>query len=456
MGSAKVNFIIIIRRPAAGPRRSFTGNYSDGKKQETMKKNLQTVFFAVLTGAAVGILLGIWTADGRNWEIAMENPEYWEARQAAQESVVQDALEGKIKTARVETPEIEFDFGVKEKNQATVTGSHDFPVKNVGTAPLTLKEKSKSCFCTEFSIAKKTLLPGESTTVNVKWDAERGGGSFKQSVLISTNDPVRPEIFFNVKGLFSAPVVCNPNQLLFSGISNTEANSREFHILGFGSESDGTPKPLQISDADVTVSDPDHFEVTLQPGSLDEMTEEAKNNEVLGKATALIKGVMTIRPGLAHGAFQEIVRFKTARPELPFLEMMVEGQIAGSISISGAKYDKHKTGQLMIGPVSSAKGSVDSFRLTLFDPTVIADAKTVRVESVRPDWLKVRFHYPDAEVQKTMPVKWVDAEVEIPSGSPQERYSGPGLSATGEIVIGIGEGESCQEVILPVSFAVGP
>ncbi|MBQ3388076.1 MAG: DUF1573 domain-containing protein [Thermoguttaceae bacterium] len=421
-----------------------------------MKKTVYAALGGILIGAVLGIVLAYTGMAGRSWSVSVENPDYWESRRQAAQTAAEEALAGKIKAPRVETPEIEYDFGVKEKNRETVTGSHDFPVQNTGTAPLTLKEKTKSCYCTEFHIAKKTLQPGESTTVNVKWDAERGGGSFKQSVIISTNDPVRPEIFFNVKGLFSSPVVAHPNQLLFSGISNGEEQSREFHILGFGTDADGNPLPLSIEDGDVTVWDPDHFRVTLTAAAPDEMTEEEKTNPVLGKATSLIRGTLTVLPGLAQGAFQETVRFKTHRPEQPLLELMVEGQIVGSVSISGTKYDKRKTGQLAIGPVSSARGQTESFRLTFDNPAFIANEETVRLVSTRPDWLHVSFQFLDPEAQKSMPVKWVDAAVEIPAGSPQQRFSGPGLAETGEIVMEIGSDPEKEQVVLPVSFTVGP
>lgn len=421
-----------------------------------MKKITTILLLGIITGTLLGTVLGYTVLLRRKWDPSMEHPEYWESRRQAAVTAAEDALAGKVKAPRVETPEIEFDFGVKEKNKETVKGEHDFKVINTGNMPLTLAKKSKSCFCTEFSIAKKTLQPGESTVVNVKWDAERGGGSFKQSVLLTTNDPVHPEIFFNVKGLFTSPVVCHPNQLIFSGVSNNEEQSREFHILGFGTDSDDAPIPLEIADSDVTVSDPEHFKVTLTPGTLDDLTDDEKSNSVLGKATSLIKANLTILPGLPQGAFQEIVRFKTNRAELPLLELMVEGQVAGSISITGAKYDRHKTGQLAIGPVSSAAGHTESFRLTFYDPAFIADSGTVRIESVRPQWLQVSLQYPDAEAQKSMPVKWVDAKVEIPAGSPQERYSGPGLAETGEIVIVVGSGDQAQTLVLPVSFTVGP
>ena len=111
----------------------------------------------------------------------------------------------------------------------------------------------------------------------------------------------------------------------------------------------------------------------------------------------------------------------------------------------------------MIGPVSSATGATEKIRLTIFDKNLIADESTLLVAKTRPERMKVQINYPDAETQKKMPVKLIDVDVEIPAGSPQERYSGPGLGETGEIVFQIGSDEGDrQEVILPVSFAVGP
>jgi len=70
--------------------------------------------------------------------------------------------------------------------------------------------------------------------------------------------------------------------------------------------------------------------------------------------------------------------------------------------------------------------------------------------------MKIEFQYPPEEAQKALPVKMIPVTVEIPAGAPQGRYSGPGLTETGEIVFGIGAGEKPQEIILPVNFAVGP
>ena len=133
-----------------------------------MKAAIKAAAGGLLLGLILGTVLGIWGIRGRGWDITVENPDFWKERAASEESVRREVSQGKVKAPRVETPEIEFDFGVLEKTKETAVGSHDFPVKNSGTAPLTLQKKSKSCYCTEFSIAKKTLLPGESTTVNVK------------------------------------------------------------------------------------------------------------------------------------------------------------------------------------------------------------------------------------------------------------------------------------------------
>ena len=419
-----------------------------------MKTTIKVVLGAILFGALLGAAYGLWMTTRRSWDSSLENVETIKKERAqeaaAAKAVVDEAKSEKSKFPRVETPEIEYDFGVLEKNDANEKGSHDFVIKNVGTGVLKLTEKDKSCFCTEFHIEKKSLPPGEQTICRVTWDGKRGGGDFKQSVLIGTNDPLAKEIFFNVKGLYNSPVVCNPNQLAFNGVQNTREETREFHLLGFGKTESGEPIPLEITDS--ILSDPEHFVLTLEKGTPDQMTEEEKKNKVLSQATSLYRGTLTLKPGMPQGSFQEEIQFRTNNASLPILEVMLEGQITGTITISGTHYDKHETGQVVIGPVSSRKTTLEKIRLTVLDPTLIADEETFKVVSARPDWLKINLRYPDKEAQKTMPVKILDVEIEIPAGSPQGKFSGPSLGETGEIILKIGP----QQLILPVNFAVGP
>lgn len=419
-----------------------------------MKSTVTVILAAIGVGALLGAMIGLYRNHVTRWDLSMEDVSYFEKEAAKAQEKVEAAAAGKVKAPRVKLDEIEYDFGVMPLNDQTQTGSHDFTIENIGTETLKLTEKDKSCFCTNFSIAKKTLAPGEKTTCTVTWDGHSGGGDFKQSVIIGTNDPQATEFFFNVKGLYTSPIICNPNQVVFTGISNGQEHTRDFHILGFGKTEAGEPFPLEFSET--KVSDPEHFVLSIEKGSLDEMTDGEKENKIFQQATSLYRASITIKPGLPQGSFQEVVQFKTNHPELPVLELMVEGQITGAVTLSGTKYDKHGTGQLQIGPVSSRVTTSERLRMDIVNPTLTANAETVRVLRSRPEWLKVTFDYPAEELQKALPVKMIPITVEIPAGSPQGKFTGPGLAETGEIVFGIGAGDSPQEVILPVNFAVGP
>lgn len=417
-----------------------------------MKKVVFALLAAVAAGVLVGSAIGAYKVHRAHWDLSMEESSFFENQAAERKKKADDAAEGKIKAPKVLVDMIEYDFGVMELNEQTQTGTHDFTITNDGNETLKLKEKDKSCFCTNFSLAKRTLLPGESTTCTVTWDGHSGGGEFKQSVLLTSNDPRHPEFFFNVKGLYISPIVCNPNHITLNGVSLTEPITRGFHILGFGTDDAGNPFDCQFSD--ITVSDPDHFEVTIEKGTLDEMTDSEKENTVLKNATSLFNGTLTVKPGLSIGSFQELVRFKTNHPKLPYMELMVEGQIAGSVNISGRKFDKYGTGQLQIGTVSSRDTTVENIRLDINDPLLTASDDTVKVISKRPEWLQVELTFPETDVP--MPVKMIPVTITIPAGSPQENYGGPELAQTGEIVFAVGEGEKAQKVILPVNFSVGP
>ena len=62
-----------------------------------------------------------------------------------------------------------------------------------------------------------------------------------------------------------------------------------------------------------------------------------------------------------------------------------------------------------------------------------------------------------ASLQKQTKVRQVEVDVEVPAGSPQGAFMGPGKDQLGEIVFQIGEDEeTAQTVVVPVRFAVAP
>lgn len=414
-----------------------------------MRNTILVIIGSIIIGALLGYGLGRHSAEEIRWVSSLEEAGIELKPETEEEKKVYDSSDPIVK---VDNPI--FDFGILEKNEKTEKGSHDFVLENVGGSELTLEDGGKGCMCTNFAIMKKSLKKGEKTTVNFSWDGTKGGGVFDQSVRIKTNDPKHKDLYLTVRGLYSSSVLGNPNQIQFNGIGSGASASRDFKIFGFVKDKQGKPFPLEILEK--TISDSQHFEIELKKGTLADMDSSEKENRLLQKATCVYVGKLKLKPGIPQGSFQEVMRFRTNDEKIPILEMLVEGQIAGVVNISGNKYDRTASGRLLIGAVSSAKGETNRIRLTVVDK-FIANEQTVRVASVRPKWLEVKFKYPDENLQKSMPAKMIEVDVIIPKGAPQENFVGPEKERLGEIVFRVGATpETDHDIVLPVHFAVGP
>ncbi len=425
-----------------------------------MRAIVATVLSGALLGVGVGVGVGKIQSQSRFWTPQMEiNATVKAATDAvANAGSPEDASKTPDvqRGPRVEVLETSFDFGILEKNAANEKGEHPFKIKNVGDETLTLANGGKGCFCTDFEISHKSLRPGETAAVLFKWDAARSGGVFNQGVRVLTNDPKAPEVDFAVRGLYTAPIVCEPNEISFQNASATAETTRSFRLFGFEHNDDGTPFPLEI--LGVEVADSALLDFQIEKVDLAELTDKERSHNLFSNTTNLFKGVATLKPGMPQGAFQEIVRVRTNSPKTPVLEIVVGGQIAGNaVRLSGRQYDAKGTGYLLLDSVSTRETTESQLRLTIQDK-ILTNAETVRVKSVRPSWLEVEFQYPPEELQKSAaPVRMVDATVRVPAGSPQGAFMGPSKEQLGEIVFAVGETpETTQEIVLPVRFAVGP
>src|SRR4029079_3243929 len=98
---------------------------------------------------------------------------------------------------RIEVPETRYDFGTMQRGTSK---SHEFVIRNVGTAALTLRKGKTSCKCTLSQVPNASVPPGGSTKVKLEWSAKAGGGEFTQSAQVETSDPLQSEIEFTVSG----------------------------------------------------------------------------------------------------------------------------------------------------------------------------------------------------------------------------------------------------------------
>jgi hypothetical protein len=125
------------------------------------------------------------------------------------------------------------------------TGSHEFTVRNTGTAPLTLSRGATSCSCTvsDFETseggspeARKVVAPGESTRIRVQWRGKGAGGPFRQQVTILTDDPRLPEIVFVVEGTVVPTWKAVPDAIVLSRVSASTGGRATADVFTFGRE----------------------------------------------------------------------------------------------------------------------------------------------------------------------------------------------------------------------------
>ena len=80
----------------------------------------------------------------------------------------------------------EHNFGTMAVNEKK---SHTFVIRNEGEATLKMEPGTPTCKCTEFTIHKESLEPGEETEVYLEWVPKTESKKFRQHAPIFTNDP---------------------------------------------------------------------------------------------------------------------------------------------------------------------------------------------------------------------------------------------------------------------------
>ena len=417
-----------------------------------MRVFIKSILIGVILGLVIGYALGATRAALKPWDVSLEVNKGKEfADVGKEEEKVVDSEHG----PRVKVDNILYDFGILEKNAAQEKGEHLFYIENVGDEPLTLADGGKACFCTEFTISKSSVKPGDKATITFKWDAARSGGVFNQGVRVLTNDPKMKEVRFYVKGLYTSPIISDPSELLFSSVSTGATTARPFRIMGFEKNEDGSAMDLQINEIELT--DSEHFQVEIEKDDIANLTPEDYSNKLHAEATNLFKGVLTMKPGMPQGAFQEILRLRVNSEKTPIFEIPIRGQVISSaIKVVGPMYDDKIDGALKLDNVKQETGKATTLRITVLE-AIPANAETIFVKKVQPEWIKVDLTYPPEELQKASPIRLVEANVQIPPGAPLGAFMGPGKDQLGEIVFSIGATpETSQELIIPVRFAVAP
>ena len=337
---------------------------------------------------------------------------------------------------RVQVDQEEYDFGRMERDSKL---KHTFVVKNIGEAPLTLKEVATTCKCTIGSLRDGQVPPGGWTEVVLEWTALTNSSSFRQSATIETNDPRRPRITLTVFGkVFYAHSIV-PQTLVFSGVGAESTRTERAKIYAFSIDD------LAISGHELTGSAPaQFFDVKTEPLPAGEYNAEG------AKSGALVS--VTVKPGLPLGPFQQTIRLRTNLADTPVLEIPVEGAIVGNVSIAGGPDWNRETNVLTLGRagvVKSAEGAKAELKLIVRGQQ--AGELNVSVTNVDPSLLKVTA----GQTGSFGNARVVPITVELPKGLPPMNHLGTNQGSYGQISLRTG-GEDGQDLHLKVRFLVEP
>lgn len=108
--------------------------------------------------------------------------------------------EKEVKAKDINGPQMEFeklvmDYGEIEKGSEPL---RQFHFTNVGLEPLIIKNAKGSCGCTVPDYPKEPILPGQSATIDVRYDTNRIG-QFTKTVTLTTNME-EPKLVLTIKG----------------------------------------------------------------------------------------------------------------------------------------------------------------------------------------------------------------------------------------------------------------
>ena len=90
------------------------------------------------------------------------------------------------------------DFG---ERAASETVTHTFILRNTGTAPLVITKVRAGCGCTTTSLDSKTLAPGETTDLEVRFKLKGRRGKQSSAVYVHSNDPNERVYRLEMKGV---------------------------------------------------------------------------------------------------------------------------------------------------------------------------------------------------------------------------------------------------------------
>ena len=380
----------------------------------------------IIVSIGLGIVLGVGTSWAHlNWGTKVD-------RLVAAMSGA-SAAEGKVANSgpppKVVVESEEFAFG---RVAVGTTVKHSFHLANDGAGPLVLESGGTSCSrCTLSSVPERPIPPGGGADVEVQYHAHTGTeGEFRQTAVVKTNDPERPEVDLVVSGKVTVPVSVNPPDIVFSHLGINETRSATIKILAH-LDADFKIESFELSDRDTAP----YYDIAIEPLSAAEL--EA------GEAKSGCQLKVTIRPGMPLGPVRQFLTLHTNLPDQREMVISIEGSVESEVSVAGPNFNREEA--LLTLPVVGGRKGIERKLLVLVRGEHRHEIKVSLVECTPP--LVASLGEP-ADLASGAVVQ-IPLIIKIPPGTPPVDHT----QDYGKIVLETNHPEA-EKIIVRVSFAV--
>jgi hypothetical protein len=232
--------------------------------------------------------------------------------------------------AQMASDDVAPSFDVKPSLQVSVE-QHDFgtiddtqPVKtqiafvNKGSGALNIVEVHATCGCTVPQLSKKNYAPGESGVIEVSFNPHNKKGAQRQTVTITSNDPVNPRKDVAIMANVTPLVSIEPQVVQFGQVVKGKGAKQTVKVVA-------TIPNFKL--AEVTTTDG-----KILGASMGETKESVDQKGTNGATPTVTEVEMTLSPDAPVGMVQQNVTIRTSDPNR-ILNVTVVGEVLGDVNV---------------------------------------------------------------------------------------------------------------------------
>ena len=178
-----------------------------------------------------------------------------------------------------------YDFGIAGPEQKI---KHAFKFINTGSEPLKIIKLSPSCGCTAALSSEDEVPPGGSGEIQAILETRKYAGRQEASIVVHSNDPLRPETVLTLKGNIRKGLAVVPQGVSFGNIQKGETAAAQVRILQLSKD------PLVLEKIEAN----DKF-LTVETSKFSEENSRGINIDIM------------LKPDIPAGMFSEVITLHT-------------------------------------------------------------------------------------------------------------------------------------------------